>query len=238
MHTQLIEYKDGDAVLEAFVAKDDSFAGKRPAVLVNHAWGGQGDYERERAVMLAEMGYVGIALDNYGKGKRGTNPEENTRLMTPFIQDRALLRQRLAAGLAFAKGHKDVDVDRIAAIGYCFGGLCALDMARAGDVQLKGVVSFHGLFAKPELGPQAPISAKVLILHGYDDPMAKPDQMIAVADEMTAAKADWQIVAYGHTVHGFSNPQANMPDNGILYNSAAAARSWKAMQNFLAEVFI
>lgn len=234
MHTEFLDYKD-DIVMEAFVACEEGGAAKRPAVLVSHAWAGQGDFEREKAKKLAALGYVGIAIDLYGKGKRGSSMEENAKLMQPFMDDRALLKRRITAALNFAKGHKAVDTSRIGAIGFCFGGLCVLDLARSGAEGVKGVVSFHGLFAPPELGKQGKITSKVLILHGFDDPMATPDQMVGIANEMTAAGADWQIHAYGNTGHAFTNPEMHMPEAGLFYEAKADARSFEAMKDFLAE---
>jgi dienelactone hydrolase len=235
MHTQYLEYSCGNTVCEAFIAYDETKAGKKPAVIINHAWAGQSDFEREKAVKLAELGYVGIALDNYGKGRRGTNFEENTALMQPFLDDRKALKERLLSGLKFAQSLEQVDAGKIGTIGYCFGGLCALDLARTGASGLQGAVSFHGLFNPPNLGKQVPITAKVLILHGYDDPMATPEQMVGIGTELTQAQADWQIHAYGGTVHAFTNPEANMPENGIVYDKKADLRSWTAMKNFLEE---
>jgi dienelactone hydrolase len=204
-------------------------------VLVSHAWGGQGKLEQSKAENLVALGYVGFALDLYGKGKRGGSMEENAKLMQPFIDDRAMLRKRITAALDGLKKHALVDASRVAAIGFCFGGLCVLDLARSVPAGLKGVVSFHGLFHPPKLGKQAPITAKVLMLHGYDDPMAKPDSVVAIAQELTEAKADWQLHAYGRTSHAFTNPEANSPDHGLLYNATADRRSWVAMKNFLEE---
>jgi dienelactone hydrolase len=233
--TGYLDYKDGALTCEAYVAYDDANTSKRPGVLVSHAWAGQGKLERAKAEKLAELGYVGFALDLYGKGKRGGSMEENAKLMQPFIDDRALLRKRITAALDALKKHALVDARRLGAIGFCFGGLCVLDLARSAPAGLKGVVSFHGLFHPPKLGPQAPITAKVLMLHGYDDPMAKPDSVVAIAQELTQAKADWQLHAYGRTSHAFTNPEANSPDHGLLYNATADRRSWVAMKNFLEE---
>ena len=213
MTSQFLEYRDGDTVLEAYVAAPDSGA-KRPAVLINHAWAGRGAFECSKADQLAELGYVGIALDNYGKGVLGNSMEENSALMTPFMQ---------------------VDTTRMAAIGFCFGGLCALDMARGG-ADLRGVVSFHGLFKPPGDLPNEKIRARVLALHGHDDPMVPPDAVLALEQELTAAGADWQIHAYGGTMHAFMNPDANAPQNGMAYNPVVAARAWTSMKNFLTEV--
>ncbi|MBZ0187227.1 MAG: dienelactone hydrolase family protein [Candidatus Obscuribacterales bacterium] len=237
MHSDYLDYKDGANTCEAYVAYNDANDAKRPCVLISHAWGGQSDGERTNADKLAQMGYLAFALDNYGKGRRGSTMEENSKLMQPFIDDRKMLLSRLLAGVSAASAHPMVDATRIAAIGYCFGGLCVLDLARSADPRIRGVVSFHGLFNPPNIGKQKEISAKVLILHGYDDPMATPENMVAVAKELTDAGADWQIHAYGHALHAFSNPGANMPENGILYDEKAARRSWEAMRYFLAEVF-
>lgn len=237
MRTEYLDYNDGDLVCEAYVACDDSTDVKRPCILVSHAWGGQSEAERQKAEDLAKLGYVGFALDMYGKGRRGTTMEENGKLMQPFMDDRAMLRRRILAALKAAQKHPLVDSQKIGAIGFCFGGLCVLDLARSAEPGVQGVVSFHGLFSPPDLGKQQPIAARVLILHGYDDPMAKPEQMLAVANELTEAGADWQIHAYGHTVHAFTAPAANMPDMGILYNPVADKRSWIAMKNFFVEIF-
>ena len=236
MRTEYIDYKDGDLTCEGYAACDDSSRAKRPCVLICHAWGGQLDFEREKAGKLAGMGYLGFAADLYGKGVRGAPAGDNSKLIQPFMEDRALLRRRLLASLDAAKRHPLADPGRAAAIGYCFGGLCALDLARSAPPGLKGVASFHGLFHPPSLGPQAPIAAKVLMLHGWEDPLAPPADVLAVAKELTGARADWQLHAYGHAVHAFTHPQANNPANGILYDAAVDRRSWAAMEYFLKEV--
>lgn len=231
-----VTYLDGDVVLEAFFAFDDAITGRRPAVLINHAWGGRDDFVAGKAQKLAELGYVGFALDMYGKGVLGTSPEENSKLMQPFIEDRAMLQQRIKAAVAAVKLMPWVDDSKIAAIGFCFGGLCVLDLARTG-ADLKGVVSFHGLLGAPENIQGTPIKAKVLALHGHDDPLGPPEQVLAFEQEMTAAGADWQLLTFGNTLHAFTNPAANNPDDGKLYQPDADRRSWLAMQNFLAEIF-
>lgn len=236
MHTEFLDYSDGKDTFQAFIAAETTDQ-KRPCVVICHAWAGLDDHEREVAQKIAKLGYTGFALDVYGKGVRGDIQGDNSHLIQPFLQDRGLLLSRLQAGIKAAKANKLVDGDKMAAIGYCFGGLCVLDIARAVDPDINGVVSFHGLFHKPELGEQKPIRAKVLILHGYDDPMATPPQMVEVADEFTAAKADWQIHAYGQTLHAFTGKFANDPGRGVMYNANADRRSWQAMKDFLAEVF-
>lgn len=231
-----VNYLDGDTVLEGFFAFDDALEGIRPVVLINHAWGGRDGFVADKAKKLAELGYVGFALDMYGKGIIGSGPEENARLMQPFTADRALLQRRITAALTAVKSLPWTDGNKIAAIGFCFGGLCVLDLARTG-ADLKGVVSFHGLLGAPDNLRGIKIKAKVLALHGHDDPMVPVEQVVAFEQEMTEAGADWQLHSYGNTMHAFTNPVANDPVFGTVYQADADRRSWQAMRNFLAEVF-
>jgi dienelactone hydrolase len=233
MREQHIEYRDGDALLEAFLCYDEALPGPRPTVLITHAWGGRDDFVERKARRLAWQGYACIALDTYGKGKRGTTPEECSVLMTPFMRDRRLLLKRLQAGLAFARGLPIVDTRRIAVMGFCFGGLCALDLARS-NADIRGAVSFHGLL-KPSGFTEPKIRAKVLIMHGYEDPLAPPEEMLALASELNAAGADWQLHVYGQTAHAFTNPVAQNRSGGMQYDEAADRRSWHALGEFLAE---
>ena len=235
IQTRTIEYIHGGDVFEGLLAWDDGQLGPRPAVAVAHAWAGRSAFEDGKARALAELGYVGFAMDVYGKGRRGRTKEENAALMTPLVQDRPLLQARLGAALQTLAAQPEVDPQRLAAIGFCFGGLSVLDMARCG-LPLRGVVSFHGLFTPPGNTAGRAISAKVLALHGWDDPMATPEAVLAFAREMTQAGADWQLHAYGGTMHAFTNPEANDPGFGTVYSARADARSWQAMRQFLAEV--
>ncbi|MEY3787172.1 MAG: hypothetical protein RIQ94_860 [Pseudomonadota bacterium] len=230
-----VGYLDGDVLLEAFFAFDDSLSGRRPAVLINHTWAGRDDFVAEKAKKLAALGYVGFAVDMYGKGVLGSDAEENAKLMQPFMQDRQLIKKRMMAALYAVKLMPWVDDSRIAAIGFCFGGLCSLDLARAG-ADLKGVVSFHGLLGALDDNSH-PIKAKILALHGHDDPMVPVEQVIAFEKEMTKAGADWQLHTFGNTQHAFTNPLANNPDFGTVYQPEADKRSWILMENFLAEIF-
>lgn len=231
-----VNYLDGDVVLEAFFAYDDAVSGRRPAVLINHTWAGRDQFVADKAKKLAELGYTGFAVDMYGKGVLGSGPEENARLMQPFLTDRAMLQKRMQAALAAVKLLPWVDDQQIAAIGFCFGGLCVLDLARTG-VDIKGVVSFHGLLGAPENIKNSVIKTRVLAMHGYDDPMVPPAQVVAFADEMTRTGADWQLLIFGHTQHAFTNPAANDRNLGTVYQADADRRSWLAMKNFLAEIF-
>ncbi len=228
------EYHDGATLCEGYVALPAG-AGPHPAVLIAHNWMGQGEGDNAVARKLAAMGYVGIAIDVYGKGVRGGPTADNAALMMPFASDRMKLRQRLLAAVTAAAAHPAIDADRMAFIGYCFGGLCALDMARA-NAPVRGVASFHGSYGP--LGEPTPlISPKVLVLHGWDDPITPPDATLALAHELNAAGADWQLIAYGHTMHSFTNPAADNPAGGMAYSAVADRRSWAALTAFLDELF-
>lgn len=237
MHTETIDYSHDRTVCEGFLAYDATIKGKRPAVVVCHAWAGQDDFARQKAIRLAELGYVGFALDMYGKGRRGSSNDENAKLMGPFVQDRALLDARASAAVGEIRRHMMVEPDKIGAIGFCFGGMCALDLARHGVEGLKGVCAFHALLGAPPHRRAKKIAAKVIAMHGYDDPMATPESMVAFGNEMTAAAADWQLHAFGHCVHAFTNPVAADRTHGLHYNLDADRRSWLMMKNFFEEVF-
>lgn len=230
-----IEYEDGGTLLEAYMAFDETNRTPRPAVLIAHTWEGRSEFVCDKARILAGQGYVGFAVDLYGKGIVGSGPDENGRLMQPFLDNRAMLQTRLLAGLEALRAQDEVDSNNIAAIGYCFGGLCVLDLARCGaDVQ--GVVSLHGLLGKPGNTANRSITAKVLVLHGNDDPMAPVEDVIAVENELSEAGADWQLHVYGNTMHSFTNPNANDPAVGAVYDEVADHRSWVSLMNFLREV--
>ena len=231
-----VGYLDGDVLLEAFFAFDDSLTGRRPAVLINHTWAGRDDFVAEKAKKIAALGYVAFAVDMYGKGVLGTTAEENAKLMQPFMDDRHMLVKRMQAALYAVKLLPWVDDSKVAAMGFCFGGLCALDLARAGAA-LKGVVSFHGLLGAPDNTQDSTIKAKVLVLHGHDDPMGPVEQVIAFEQEMTKAGVDWQFHTFGNTLHAFTNPVANNPDFGTVFQPDADRRSWLLMENFLTEIF-
>ena len=233
---RLVEYEHGGATLEGLFAWDDTEAGARPAVMVVHAWGGRGQFECDKARLLAELGYVGFAADLYGKGVLGVSVEENAGLMQPFLDDRAMLQSRLTTSLETLKSQPEVDNDRVAAIGYCFGGLCVLDLARIGT-DINGVASFHGLFGAPGNTAGTKIKARVLALHGHEDPMVPVDAVVALEKELTEAGADWQVHVYGNAWHAFTNPEANNPDLGAIYNKNADKRSWETLLNFLDELF-
>jgi len=232
-----VEYRHEDALLEGVAAFDAASEKPRPVVLVAHAWGGRDEFAIQKARALAQLGYVGFAIDLYGKGILGTSKEENRSLMQPFLEDRLLLQARMDASVAAASKLPQSDATQVSAIGFCFGGLCVLDLARSG-ADVKAVVSFHGLFSPPENLATKKIKARVLVLHGYEDPMATPDAMVGLADELTNLQADWQIHAYGNTMHSFTNPAANEPDFGTVYHPLSDNRAWRSMTDFLQDSFL
>ncbi len=234
-----VTYRQDGAVLEGFQVYDDAVAGPRPAVLVIHQWTGLTDYEKGRSRQLAALGYNVLAADIYGKGIRPPAPAEAGKEAGKYKGDRALYRARLLAGLDVLRKDPQTEPSKIAAIGYCFGGTGVLELARAG-APLRGVVSFHGGLDAAEGFAAKPggVTAKVLVLHGAADPFAPAAQVTALQQELTAAKADWQLVLYGGAVHAFSQREAgNDASKGAAYNEAADRRSWQAMSAFLAEIF-
>ena len=231
-----LRYADGGTALQATVAWDDSSDERRPGVLVAHAWRGRSEFEDDKAEMLARLGYVGFALDLYGAGVCGSSPAENAALMQPFLDDRTMLADRLQVALAELRSLDPVDPSRIGAIGFCFGGLCVLDLARSG-ADVAGVVSFHGLLAPPPGSGSSPITAKILVLHGWDDPMATPEAVVELGRELGARGADWQLHAYGNTLHAFTNPAADDVASGLRYDPVAERRSLRSMRDFFEDLF-
>jgi dienelactone hydrolase len=237
IRTETVDYKHGETILEGFLAYDDQTPGKKPGVLIVHEWTGLGDYVKKRAVEVARLGTVAFAIDMYGKGIRPDNPRDAAARAAIYKNDRQLMRDRAAAGLRVLRNNPRVDPSRLAAIGYCFGGTTVLELARSG-ADLKGVVSFHGGLDTPHPEDAKNIKAKVLILHGADDPFAPAKDVQALEDEMRKAGVDWQIVLYGGAVHSFTNPASgNDPSRGAAYNSEADRRSWEAMKLFFREIF-
>lgn len=236
MITKTIDYQDGDTQLEGYLAYNETGA-PLPAVLVAHDWSGRREFACKAAERVAAMGYAGFALDMYGKGiiGRDGDTEGNAALMNPYASDRVLLRQRINAALNAVRELPQVDAARIAAMGYCFGGMCVLELARSG-ADVTGVISIHGIFA-PGNAANEKIIANVLCLHGHDDPMVPPEQVLAFEKEMTDAGVDWQIHIYGDTMHAFTNPVANNPDFGTVYKEKAAKRAYQSVANFLDELF-
>jgi dienelactone hydrolase len=238
IQTKTVEYKQGDTTLEGFVAWDDAIPGPRPGVLVVHQWMGLTDYEKHRAEMLAQLGYVAFCADIYGKGVRPQNMQEAGAQAGKYRNgNRELLRARVNAGLDALRQQTLVDPKRTAAIGYCFGGTTVLELARSG-ANVSGVVSFHGGLDAPHPDDGKNIKCKVLVLHGADDPFSSPQNVDAFENEMRKGGVDWEIVFYGGAVHAFTQPMAgNDNSKGLAYNEKADKRSWEEMKRFFAEIF-
>lgn len=236
MQASHYSYHHNDLECHGYLALDDRIDEPRPAVLVVHDWSGRNEFACQKAQMLAKLGYVGFALDMYGLNRTGQTAEEKSALMQPLMADRALLRARILAAYDAVKAMDEVDASHIAVMGFCFGGLCALDLARSG-VALAGAISFHGLLKAPQDVSQHPIQAKILALHGYDDPMVRPAEVEAFAQEMNLAQVDWQVHMYGRVQHAFTNPLAHDPEAGLRYDPVAEGRAMQSMINFLDECF-
>jgi dienelactone hydrolase len=237
MKTYDVEYHDGPALLEGFVAYDDSKPGKRPGILLFPEWYGVASHAKARAKMLAELGYVALAADMYGKGIRPFAFADCTREAAVYQNNRPLMRTRGHAALKVLLDHPEVDRSKIAAIGYCVGGTLILELARDG-AKLDAVVPFHANFKTPTPQDAKNIKGRVLALHGADDPIVPDAEVLAFEKEMRDAKVDWQLVSYGNTVHSFTNWELDS-DHGkpAAYNEASDKRSWVAMRNFFDEIF-
>ncbi len=226
-------YTDGTTEFVGWLVQDDHAETPRPGVLIAHAFGGLGDFEKEQACKLADMGYTVLAMDYYGGGQRATSRTQAFEWIGALNADRPKLAQRMHCALDTLKNLPRVDPNRTAAIGYCYGGKAVLDLARTGG-DLRVAASLHGLYDPPP-GPAQPIKPAVLILHGWGDPLAPPEAVQELCAELTKNCPDWQLLAFGHTGHAFTNPTADMPDQGILYSEIATRHSWRALADFLAD---
>ena len=225
---------EGEQLESVFVGRRDGQA--RPTVLMIPTVMGVSDLEIGFGRQLVELGYNAFVADLFGKEFRGAPRDTMFGEMNRLNGDRAALRRRMEHVLEIARGLDEVPSDQVVAAGYCFGGLCALDLARSG-ADIVAAVSFHGLFDPPGLPPQK-IKAKVAAFHGWDDPMVPPDKVVALGQELTEGGSDWQIHAYGHVGHGFTNPRASdLQIDGVAYNALAAERSWTSFINLLEELF-
>lgn len=239
MKTTDLVYHDDKTTCRGFVAYDDSQKGKRPVVLVAPAFEGCNELAKEYARKIAKLGYAGFAIDMYGDGKVGTSFEECAGYYMSFANDRAMLRRRVLAAYEAVSEIEVADKHNIAGIGFCFGGMCLLDLIRAG-AKVKGIVAAHSIWAKPEGIPNEKIHAKVLACHGYKDPQVPPDQLAPFAEEMDAAGVDWQVLYFGNAKHAFTDPEASKfgpPEMGRVYDKLASERTWYAAKGFFAEIF-
>ena len=235
-----VEYKAGDVIFKGYLAYDDGFSEKRPGILVVHEWWGHNDYARKRARMLAEVGYTALAVDMYGDGKTAQHPDDAGLFSQEVMQSLDIMQARFLAAEDVLKKHPSVDPQRIAAIGYCFGGGVVLHMARLG-ADLDGVVSFHGSLGSKVIARPGEVKAKILVCHGAADEFIPLEQIEAFKKEMEEAKADYRFIAYEAAKHSFTNPEAdeyakrfNLP---IAYNQKADQQSWKDMLKFFREIF-
>ena len=235
--TDDINYSAAGINFRGYLAYDPEWIQPRPCVMIAHDWGGRGEFFCQKARQVAAMGYVGFAIDMYGDAQLGHTNEQRRALMTPLKENRERLAMQMVAAFNKAATLPQVDAGKIAAIGYCFGGMCVLDLARTG-VPIKGVVSFHGLLSEPIHTVTHDISAKILVLHGYDDPLVPTKEITQFANEMTLKKVDWQVHIYGQTAHSFTNPEANDLKMGLHYNQTADNRSWASATTFLHEAFV
>ena len=233
MKTEKITYQSGDNSFEGFLAQPEGDS--NPCVLIAHTWAGRDAFVEEKAKLLTELGYAAFAIDMYGDGKIGTSNEENAGMMQPLLDDREELARRALASLDAVSKIDSIDASKIVIMGYCFGGLVAMDLARTG-ADIKGAVSFHGFLAGPENSTNE-IKAKLLALHGDSDPMVGQDQIESFRQEMTSKKVDWQLHVFGGAMHSFTNPEANDPDFGAVYSKNADERSWKIFTYLLKELF-
>ena len=206
-----------------------------PLVLVAHTWKGRTDFEDQKVTALNDLGYAALSIDIYGGGVNGQSVEENRALIEPFVNNRELFRQRLISAVEFGKTLEGIDSSKIALIGFCFGGLAAIELARSG-YDLSGCISFHGLLNQSD-APFKKVNTKLLVLHGDKDPMVSSDQILDLQDEMKESETDWKFISYGNTYHAFTNPGANDLEMGTVYNHDSDMRSWTAMSNFLEEIF-
>lgn len=235
-----VTYSNDGEILKGYIAYDDSIKGKRPGVLVVHEWWGHNEYARKRARMLAELGYTALALDMYGDGKQAYHPVEAGKFAGEVAKNLPLAKARFEAAMKFLKEQPNVDANTIAALGYCFGGSVALQMARLGE-DLKGVASFHGGLATENPAQPGKVKAHIISFTGADDPMIPPEQVAAFKREMEQAGVDYKVVVFPGVKHSFTNPAAD--ENGrkfnlpLAYDAAADTVSWEETKRFLADIF-
>jgi dienelactone hydrolase len=237
IHTETIEYKDGDVILEGYIAYDESIKDKRPGVIVVHQWMGLTDYEKMRCEMLAKLGYFAFAADIYGKGVRPNDMKSAGEQAMKYKKDRVLLRSRVNAALIEMKKQELVNINKLGAIGYCFGGTTVLELARSG-AEVKGIVSFHGTLETPNPEDAKNIKAKILVCNGGADPAVPKEKIEAFEKEMKDAGVDYQIISYEGAVHSFTIPTAGSDTSkGSAYNEKADKASWEDMKKFFSEIF-
>jgi len=232
-----VTYQQDQQVCEGWLVYDNTSTAKRPGVLIFHQWMGITNFEKGQAIELVKLGYVAFVADIYGRNVHPKDMKEANALATKYRSDRALMRNRANAAFQTLSNQSLTDPNKIVAIGYCFGGGVALELARSG-ANLKGAVSFHGNLDTPNPSDAKQIKGKILVLHGADDPYVPFEQVLAFRKEMQDAKANWQLNTYGNAVHAFTMPSVgNDASTGAAYNRIADNNSWHALRTFFAEVF-
>lgn len=217
---------------------DGGRSGARPCVLVAPTWIGITEFEIAKAEALAAAGYAALVIDMYGDGRRAADASEGMALMSALEADRGLLLRRIAGALDVAKALPVVNAARTAAIGFCLGGKCVLDLARSG-ADIRGIVSLHGVYDRPAgQAADARTGASILVLHGYDDPLTAHENVVSLCDELAALTPDWQVLVLGGTGHSFTNPAANAPERGMAFNARSNSRAWRVTLDFLKEIFV
>lgn len=233
-------YTSGDTTLKGYIAYDDAIRGRRPGILVVHEWWGNNGYTRERATMLAKLGYTALALDMYGEGKEARHPDEAAKFSNELAKNLPLAKARFESAIKLLQQQDNVDPKNIAALGYCFGGSVVLQMARLGE-DLKGVASFHGSLATETPAEPGKVRARIISFTGTEDPMIPAKQVVAFRQEMERAGVDYKVVTFAGVKHSFTNPAAdeygrkfNLP---LAYDAAADKASWDETKSFLADIF-
>jgi dienelactone hydrolase len=236
-----VGYSAGDVTMQGYLAYDDAIEGPRPGVLVVHEWWGHNDHARERARMLAELGYTALAVDMYGDGRTADHPDQAGEFAGAVMGNIDTARARFLAAMETLQNHPTVDGEHLAAIGFCFGGGVVLHMARMGVDGLDGVASFHGSLGTRMPAEAGAVDARILVLHGADDPLVPEEQVAAFKAEMDNAGADYTFIAYPGATHGFTNPEAdaNAERFGLPlgYNAEVDQQSWAELESFLSELF-
>ena len=240
IRSTIVNYQIAGQPFQGTISYDDSITGKRPGILVVHEWWGHNAYARKRADMLAKMGYTAFALDMYGKDKLAEHPKDAKKFMQTTLANMDVAEARFIAAKRLLQQHPTVISNKVAAIGYCFGGGTVLHMAKTG-LDLAGIVSFHGSLASKTTAQYGQVQAKLLVLNGADDPFVTTEQITELKQEMKSAGADLEFVNYPNVKHSFTNSEAddigkrfNMP---LVYNAEADNDSWQRMQVFLENIF-
>jgi dienelactone hydrolase len=234
MKEQVIKYNHGSVECKGFLVYDESIRTPQPAVLVVHTWRGLDDFTKDKARELAKLGYIGFAVDMFGNGKTAPDDQEATLLITPFFQDRKLMRERAIAAFNTITQNPLVDKARVGAIGFCFGGTTVVELL-GGGTPIKSAVAFHGAFNQPISPIAKNVKGSLLILHGFEDPLSTPENMQRLQTELNQTEIDWELDIYGHASHAFTNPVANDKEKGLIYEPKANQRSWRAMKNHFEE---